>query len=156
METTKNIKQCPYCQCWFTSAKGGFKHHVQTCRPEDISSTNKFPSTNPLLSQHMVGRTENIEYDCDYVDEDINNDITQCGINNEHKLDIHMYNKSPKSSSSITKFQIGLSDIVNKHKASLQMYDEVCNLVNEYTSSPDFDLYAKLQKPKAEIIFKND
>ena len=149
METTKNIKQCPYCQRWCTSAKGGFKHHVRTCRPEDITSTNKIPSTNPLLSQHMVGRTENIEYDCDYVDEDINNDITQCGINNEHKLDIHMYNKSPKSSSSITKFQIGLSDIVNKHKASLQMYDEVCNLVNEYTSSPDFDLYAKLQTRKS-------
>ena len=64
MEATNNIKQCPYCQRWITSAKGGFKHHVRTCRPEDSTSTNKFPSLNPLLSRHMVGRTDNIEYDC--------------------------------------------------------------------------------------------
>jgi len=77
----------------------------------------------------MDGQTQNAEYDCDYVDEDINYDITHFGTNYEHKLEDNMYNKSPKSSSSVTKFQVGLSDIVNKHKASLQMYDEVCTLL---------------------------
>ena len=158
MESTNN--QCPYCHRWITSARGGFKHHVRTCRPDDNTSknkrsTNKRPSTNPLLSRHIVGQTENIEYDCDYVGDDeynegINNEITEFRTNDGHKFDNStMYNKSPKSLSLVTKFQVGLSDIVNKHKASLQMYDEVCILVNEYTSSPYFDRDAKLQSRKS-------
>ena len=129
MDKLNNIIQCPYCYRWITSSKGGFKHHVRTCRTKDITSTSQLPSTNPLLSRHMDGQTQNAEYDCDYVDEDINYDITHFGTNYEHKLEDNMYNKSPKSSSSVTKFQVGLSDIVNKHKASLQMYDEVCTLL---------------------------
>lgn len=155
MATTNNIKQCPYCLCYITLARGGFKHHIRTCREKDtMASTNKLPSANPLLSRHMVGKeAENIEYDCDNVDEEdeaiVNTDITQFGTNSEHNLDNHMYNKSPKTASLVTKFQVGLSDIVNKHKASLQMYDEVCNLVNEYTSSPYFDKNAKLKSRKS-------
>jgi hypothetical protein len=38
-----------------------------------------------------------------------------------------------------------LLDIVYKHKASLKMYDDICELVNEYSSSSDFDRHAKLQ-----------
>ena len=156
MEATINkTLQCPYCESWIRSAKGGFKRHVRNCghntcghdvTSTKISSTNKCPSTNPLLSRHIVGQTENIEYDCDYVGDDeykegINNEITEFGTNDGHKFDnsTSMYNKSPKSLSLVTKFQVGLSDIVNKHKASVQMYDEVCILVNEYTSSPYFD-----------------
>jgi hypothetical protein len=164
-----NIIQCPYCQRWIKPSKGGFKHPVRTCRKkENTTSTNHLPSTNPLLS--LVGQTQNVEYDCDYVDEvdediicdstdyvdevdevdeDIICDSTHFCTNDEGKLeDNSMYNKSEKKYSSMTKFQVGLSDIVNKHKASLQMYDDVCNLVNEYTSSPYFDRYAKLQSRK--------
>jgi hypothetical protein len=36
-----------------------------------------------------------------------------------------------------------------KHKASLQMFDNICNLVNEYTSSPDFLVNTKLQYRKS-------
>ena len=109
--TKNNLKQCPYCQCWITSAKGGFKHHIRTCQQKDTMklSANKLPSTNPLLSRHMVDQeAENIEYDCNNVDEDegiVNDDISQFGTNNEHKLDNYMY-KSPKSSSLLT-FQVG-------------------------------------------------
>ena len=146
-----NIIQCPYCQRWIKPSKGGFKHHVRTCRKrENTTSTNHLPSTNPLLS--TVGQTQNVEYDCDYVEE-VNEDMicdrTLLCTNGEGKLeDNSMYNKCEKTYSSMTKFQVGLSDIVNKHKASLQMYDDVCNLVNEYTSSPNFDRYAKLQSRK--------
>ena len=132
MEATNNKTQCPYCQRWITLARGGFKHHVRICRHDDVTSrhddvtsTNKRPSTNPLLSRHIVGQTEDIEYDCDYVgddedNEDINNEITEFSTNDGHKLDnTSTYNKSPKSSSLVTKFQVGLSNIVNKHKASV-------------------------------------
>jgi hypothetical protein len=95
---------------------------------------------------------KNIEYDCDSVpdvEEDINYDNHFGTNDDEHQLEDILYNKkSPKSYSSVIKFQVGLSDIVNKHKASLQMYDDVCSLVNEYTSSHDFYQYAKLQSRK--------
>ena len=42
-----------------------------------------------------------------------------------------------------------LHDLIMKHKASLQMFDNICNLVNEYTSSPDFSVNTKLQSWKS-------
>jgi hypothetical protein len=42
-----------------------------------------------------------------------------------------------------------LHDLIMKHKASLQMFDDICNLVNEYTSSPDFLVNTKLQSWKS-------
>jgi hypothetical protein len=38
-----------------------------------------------------------------------------------------------------------------KHKASLQMFEDICNLVNQYTSSPDFTVNTKLQYRKSFI-----
>ena len=100
----------------------------------------------------MGGPITNEEYDCDSaldVEEDINYDSNNFSTyDDEHQLEDIKYNKSPTSYSSVIKFQVGLSDIVNKHKASLHMYDEVCNLVSEYTSSPIFYRYAKLQSRK--------
>jgi hypothetical protein len=40
-----------------------------------------------------------------------------------------------------------LLDIVYKHKASLKMYDDICELVN--SSSSDFDRHARLQSRKS-------
>jgi hypothetical protein len=42
-----------------------------------------------------------------------------------------------------------LHDLIMKHKASLQMFDNICNLVNEYTSSPNFLVNTKLQSRKS-------
>ena len=42
-----------------------------------------------------------------------------------------------------------LHDLIMKHKASLQMFDDICILVNEYTSSPDFSVNTKLQSWKS-------
>ena len=50
-----------------------------------------------------------------------------------------------RSNASVHKFQVMLLDIIYKHKASLKMYDDICELVNEYSSSSDFDRHAKLQ-----------
>ncbi len=36
-----------------------------------------------------------------------------------------------------------------RHKASLQMFDDICNLVNDYTSSPDFFVMLKLESQKS-------
>ncbi len=42
-----------------------------------------------------------------------------------------------------------LHDLIIKHKGSLQMFEDICNLVNEYTSSPDFLVNKKLQSWKS-------
>jgi len=50
-----------------------------------------------------------------------------------------------RSNASVHKFQVMLLDIIYKHKASLKMYDDICELVNEYSSSSDFDRHVELQ-----------
>jgi hypothetical protein len=42
-----------------------------------------------------------------------------------------------------------LHDLVMKHRASLQIFDDICNLVNEYTASPDFSVMTKLPSRKS-------
>jgi hypothetical protein len=42
-----------------------------------------------------------------------------------------------------------LHDLVMKHRASLQIFDEICNLVNEYSASPDFSVMTKLPSRKS-------
>jgi hypothetical protein len=43
----------------------------------------------------------------------------------------------------VTKFQILLNDLFIKHKTSLLLYDEICQLFQQYISSPHFDRFAK-------------
>jgi hypothetical protein len=56
----------------------------------------------------------------------------------------------------MNRFQIMLHDLINKHKASLQMYDKICHLVNEYTSSPNFNCHSKLQSRKSFLKLIED
>jgi hypothetical protein len=45
----------------------------------------------------------------------------------------------------VTKLQVNLHNLINRNKASLGMYDNICQLFNDYTSSGGFDKYAKLK-----------
>jgi hypothetical protein len=58
-------------------------------------------------------------------------------------------NNSPQQPNAGNRFQVMLHDLIMKHKASLQMFDNICNLVNEYTSSPDFLVNTKLHSWKS-------
>ncbi len=58
-------------------------------------------------------------------------------------------NNSPQQPNAGNRFQVMLHDLIMKHKASLQMFDIICNMVNEYTSSPDFLMKTKLQSRKS-------
>jgi hypothetical protein len=55
----------------------------------------------------------------------------------------------PLQNMAMNRFQIMLCDLINKHKASLQMYDKICHLVKEYTSSPNFNCHSKIQSRKS-------
>ncbi len=45
----------------------------------------------------------------------------------------------------VKKVQILLNDLLIKHKASLFLYDEICQLFEQYISSPNFDRFAKFK-----------
>jgi hypothetical protein len=57
----------------------------------------------------------------------------------------HYPNKSSPRSDAQNRFQVMLHDLIMRHKASLQMFDNICHLVNEYTLSQDFSIHTKLQ-----------
>jgi hypothetical protein len=46
-----------------------------------------------------------------------------------------------------------LHDLIMRHKASLQMFDDICHLVNEYTSSQEFSIYTKTQSQKSFLRY---
>jgi hypothetical protein len=45
----------------------------------------------------------------------------------------------------ITKLQVMLNEVINNHKASLKMHDDIVHLFNEYISSPSFDKFSTLK-----------
>ena len=49
------------------------------------------------------------------------------------------------------KLQVGLNNLLDKHKASIAMYDEIVTLFNAYLSSPDFSSFARLKSRKGFI-----
>jgi hypothetical protein len=51
----------------------------------------------------------------------------------------------------ITKLQVILNEVINNHKASLKMHDDIVHLFNKYISSPSFDKYATLKMRKVFI-----
>ena len=49
----------------------------------------------------------------------------------------------------VTKFQVLSNDLLIKHKASLLLYDEICQLFQQYISSPNFDRFAKFKSRRS-------
>ncbi len=50
-----------------------------------------------------------------------------------------VYDPQGQLSTAISKVQIQLNNLINNHKASLKLYDDIINLFNDYVSSPNFD-----------------
>jgi hypothetical protein len=51
----------------------------------------------------------------------------------------------------VTKFQVLLNVFLTKHKASLLLYDEICNLFKEYIFSSNFDRFAKFKSRRSPL-----
>ncbi len=51
----------------------------------------------------------------------------------------------------MSKVQIKLNNLINNHKASLKLHDDIIDLVNEYISSPNFDKNTTLKSRKTFI-----
>ena len=53
---------------------------------------------------------------------------------------------------SINNIDVMLNDLLLKHKASLLLYDEICNLFNSYLDSLGFDRYVRLKSRKSLLM----
>jgi len=54
-------------------------------------------------------------------------------------------------STALSKLQIRLNDVINRHKAPLLLYDEIVHLINGYISSDNFSKYGKLKTRQSFI-----
>ena len=149
--------------------------HIQHCQPKLTGSSlldqDPIRLLNPLLSLTTDGHSPNIDCNCDlyidqYRDYDYGEDKTSVDNNSNTSgskdiLDNDKINENilqepfmsvnqtfPQQTNVTNRFQMMLHDLVMRHKASLQMFDDICNLVNNYTSSPDFSVMPKLQSQK--------
>ena len=62
-----------------------------------------------------------------------------------------LYNPQAQLSTAVSKVQIKLNNLINNHKASLKLHDDIVVLFNDYIASPNFDLNAKLKTRKSFI-----
>jgi hypothetical protein len=61
------------------------------------------------------------------------------------------YNPQAQISSAVSKVKIKLNNLINNHKASLKLHNDIVDLFNEYIASPNFDLNATLKSRKTFI-----
>jgi hypothetical protein len=145
--------------------------HIRHCQPKSTGSSvldhNRIKLQNPFLSLTTNAQSPNIAYNCNlyndqYADDDYaddqssvnydsnishTNDIVDTDDINDNNFQepfISLNKPSPQQTNASNQFQIMIHDLVMKHKASLQIFDDICNLVNEYTASPDFSVMTKL------------
>jgi hypothetical protein len=150
--------------------------HIQHCQPKSTGSSvldhDGIRLRNPLLSLTTNAQSPNIDYNCNlYDDQYADNDYAddQSSVNydsyishtndivdtddiydNDFQEPFMSINKpSPQQTNASNWFQIMLHDLVMKHRASLQIFEDICTLVNEYTSSPDFSVMTKLPSRKS-------
>jgi hypothetical protein len=111
---------------------------------------SEIDNRSPLKSTE--GNMEVNEYDTMQMNEIEVNGNTSSDSDDQRFFDqtddlSHLCNRT----TAITKLQVKLNDIINNHKASLKMHDDIVNIFNEYITSPNFDKYAKLKTRKSFI-----
>jgi hypothetical protein len=72
-------------------------------------------------------------------------------LHDNDDYDEDSYNPQAQLSTAVSKVQIKLNNLINNHKASLKLHDDIVVLFNEYIASPNFDLNAKLKTRKSFI-----
>jgi hypothetical protein len=171
-----HIRQCCNCHRCTTKGKGAYMKHIQHCQPKSTGSSvldhDCIRSQNPLLYLTTNAQSLNIDYNCNlyddqYADDDSADDQSSVNYDSyiSHTNDIvdtddindndfqepfmSLYKPSPQQTNASNWLQIILHDLVMKHRASLQIFDDICNLVNEYTASPEFSLMTKLPSRKS-------
>jgi hypothetical protein len=125
----------------------------------ETSSGIATTSANPLLSianKPLSKSSSTFEFvrddgssEIDVHTEVFDNDVTQFEDSETPNESFHVFQPSQRKRISVNNIDIMLHDLLLKHKASLLLYDKICNLFNRYIASPDFDRFAKLKTRKS-------
>ena len=159
--STNLYKQCPNCNRWFTKQQT-FRHHIRACRRAMETKTSSgiaTTSANHLLSianTSLSKSSSTFKFDCDDGSSEIDvhtevfdNNVTQFEDSETPNESFHVFQPSQRKRISVNNIDIMLHDLLLKHKASLLLYDKICNLFNRYIASPNFDRFAKLKTRKS-------
>jgi hypothetical protein len=166
-------QQCEFCFKQILTHKGAYEKHIRSCRSQqqtahDHSNNIQSKALNSLLS-NFCNKTQ-------LSDEELNtnvfgsslleDDFSTDNSSSSKIIDInsittddsiinssdHSGNRNAWSRRSPVNlhFEIMLFQLMTHH-ASLAMFDDICQLVDEYTSSPDFSVLSKLSRRKSVI-----
>ena len=132
------------------------KSSYDTPRPTNNSlpSINDYPTQ--LLEVEMNNREGiNSNISSQHSSNGSNSDINPPYDCYENNYDDNSYNPQQQLSTAVSKVQIKLNNLINNHKALLKLHDDIVNLFNEYITSPNFDLNAKLRLRRRKSFIKS-
>ncbi len=152
-------QQCEYCFKQIISLKGAYAKHIQywSQREElpDRTTNDWSISLNPLLSLHCCeAHSSNQEYNFDryndpFFDDDFESNESRNNDNvDNHHNDVdfltanasdsngHINPTSPTNDAN-HRFEIMFFHLIMTHRASLAVFDDICQLVYEDTSSSE-------------------
>ena len=162
-------KHCPNCMASYASSRG-LKIHMGYCKVNTatVKRITDNPSysmlgTHPLLSIATDRRlpsqklydpdcySSNVSDGCNVSDGDDGVDSTSAGNSEKSTSSTRSTLTGAKKriqTMAVTKLQVNLNNLIIRNKASLGMYDDICQLFNDYVSSGGFEKYAKLKNRK--------
>ena len=167
-------RQCEFCFKRILTRKGAYAKHIRSCSSQqqtahDHSENNQSKALNPLLS-NFCNKTQlsDEEFNTNGIgDSFLEDDFNTNESSYAKKIDINsittddsIITSSDRSGSRNSWsrrnpanicFEIMLFQLIMTHRASLAMFDNICKLVDEYTSSPDFSVLSKLSRRKSII-----
>ena len=175
-ETMSNLVQCNICQKWYSN-QHGLLIHLRFCRDrhacEQNTGNHHIHGHNPLKSCYDQDEHHNpfAVYDDEFDNSSIldqnstsseQEDLEGGGnlteddlgdINDEvDELANYGYEDTNRQcTTAVSKLQIRLNDLINQHKAPLQLHDDIVHLFNDYISSENFSKYGKLKTRQSFI-----
>ena len=145
----------------FFSNKRSLKLHLPSCRRMHLAADD----THPHVKHHPLRSSIYLDsFGCDKNESDGNNshitdmfpaeEAGDCfddyDINVDQFLNEYI-NAQGQQSTAASKLQIKLNHLINTHKAPIKLYDDIVHLFNDYTSSDNFDKFARLKSRKSFI-----
>jgi hypothetical protein len=160
-------RQCEFCFKQILTRTGAYAKHIRSCSSQqqtthDNSKNNRSRELNPLLSNFCTETQLSDEefnmngFSDSFLEDELNTDdssyakkIDSNSITTDNSI-ITSSDRSGNQNSWLRRnpanlcFEIMLFQLIMTHRASLAMFDDICQLVDEYTSSLDFSVLSKL------------
>ncbi len=137
-------KHCPNCMASYASSRG-LKIHMGYCKinKATVKRITDNPSfsmlrTHPLLSIATDRRLSSQTFSDgdDGVDSTLDSNTSDGNSEKSTSSTSSTLTGAKKiRTMAVTKLQVNFNNLINRNKASLGMYDDICQLFNDYTSS---------------------